>query len=312
MYATAYSGCYPGEYYVGSHGPIQYVYYVRQTIDSMSSSDSKIHLYWATGCTSCLRIKEFLERNDTPFVSHNVIKNDDEAAEADGPSTSSVGIQGVDEAKMAEMAELGLPQHVPIVRRGDEWADGKDVSTVADLVGIDHDADPLPVDELYDRLSVLVDTTLRYLEQLPESELETNIPNRPRSYADLVQHIFSLPDVFLQHEAGVAMMSVPRMEHHWDHYSTVALSTYGQSVQGRFDDWFESAAESCDWSETATVFWGQPTKHEFFERTTWHTGQHVRQLAWVLENEVGVSPEPTLDPALWEGLPMPEKIWNSE
>ena len=45
----------------------------------MASSDTDIHLYWATGCTSCLRIKEFLERNDTPFVSHNVVKQDGES-----------------------------------------------------------------------------------------------------------------------------------------------------------------------------------------------------------------------------------------
>jgi len=184
------------------------------------------------------------------------------------------------------------------------------LENVAELVGIDYDAEPLPVEELYRRLTVLLETTQEYLELLPDDELETHIPNRPRSYADLVQHIYSLPDVFMMHEAGVPMTGVPRMEHHWDHNSKIALRTYGSSVQGRLDDWFESAGQTCDWSETADVFWGQPTKHAFFERTTWHTGQHVRQLEWVLEEVLNIELEEPLDSALWEDLPMPEKVWN--
>lgn len=208
------------------------------------------------------------------------------------------------------MTEMGLPGHVPIVRRGEEWADGKDLEAVSDLVGIDHDAEPLPVEELRDRLYVILEKTQRFLELLPEDELETDIPNRPRSYAELVRHIFTLSDVFIMHEAGVAMDGVPRMEHEWDTLTKVALSTYGSTVQGRLSDWFDGPGRTCDWSETADVFWGTPTKHEFLERTTWHTGQHARQLQWILTEELGIEVADPLDPELWEGLPMPEKIWN--
>ncbi|AGB37068.1 DinB family protein [Natronococcus occultus] len=276
----------------------------------MTVTESEIHLYWATGCTSCLRVKEFLERNDVSFVSHNVVQGDNTTS--DPADEAAIGVRGVDPEIIDEMAELGLPEHVPVVKRGDEWADGKDLKKIANLVGIEYDAEPLPVEELRRRLDILLNTTHQYLEQLPESELKTHIPNRPRSYADLVQHIFSLTDVFLMHEAGVSMDSVPRMEHCWDHYSKVALSTYGQSVQGRLDDWFEDPGQMCDWSETADVFWGEPTKHEFLERTTWHAGQHVRQLEWILENELKIDIDEPLEPDLWEGLPMPKQVWNTD
>jgi glutaredoxin len=272
----------------------------------MAATD--IHLYWATGCTSCLRVKEFLERNDVAFNSHNVIAEG--ADESSALDESRIGVRGVDAELLDEMEALGLPQHVPVVRYGEEWADGKDLRDVAQLLGIEYAAEPLPVEELYRRLDLVLDATHDFLRDLPEDELGTHIPNRPRSYADLVQHIFSLPDVFLMHEAGVAMDSVPRMEHEWDHHSTIALSTYGLSVQGRLSDWFAGPARSCNWSETADVFWGQPTKHEFFERTTWHTSQHVRQLEWILTEELDIEVDTSLDPVLWEGLPMPEKIWN--
>lgn len=271
-------------------------------------STESVHLYWATGCTSCLRMKEFLERNDVEFVSHNVVGSDDTAAEP-ADDSEPIGVKGADPEIIAEMEDLGLPGHVPVVRMGDEWADGKDVSAVAELIGVDHEAELLPVAELTDRVDRLLTTTLDHLPHLPEDELHTDIPNRPRSYGELVQHIFSLPEVFLMHEAGVPMTGVPRMEHDWDPHSTVALETYGRSVRGRFRDWIEAASETTDWSVTADVFWGQPTKHEFLERTTWHTGQHVRQLEWVLEHELDVAFDP-IDQATWEGLPMPEQVWN--
>lgn len=271
------------------------------------ASEEEVHLYWATGCTSCLKVKEFLERNDVPFVSHNVISGADSA----GPVESSpLGIRGADQEVLDEMVELGLPDHVPVVRRGDSWADGKDLAAVADLVSVDHDAEPLPVQELRDRLYLLLDTTQRYLQYVPEDELETTIPNRPRSYADLIQHIFTLPDVFIMHEAGVPMDGVPRMEHEWDHLSTVALSTYGATVQGRLRDWFDGPGLTCEWEEVADVFWGQPTKHEFLERTTWHTGQHVRQLEWILVEKLDVALSDPLNPSVFDGLPLPEKVWN--
>ena len=272
----------------------------------MSATESEIHLYWATGCTSCLRVKEFLERNDVSFVSHNVVDGET----TDPLDDAGIGVQGADQDLIDEMTALGLPDHVPVVRRGEEWADGKDLTEVADLVGIEYDSDPLPVEELRDRLDVVLAATHRFLQQIPESELETDIPNRPRSYGELIRHTFTIPDVFLMHEAGVPMDGVPRMEHGWDPHSTVALSTYGQYVQERLDDWFDDPGRTCDWTETADVFWGEPTKHEFFERTTWHAGQHARQLEWILTNELEVDVAEPLDPALWEGLPMPEKIWN--
>lgn len=271
------------------------------------STESEIHLYWATGCTSCLRVKEYLERNDVPFTSHNVV-NDAGATER-----SALGIRGVDDEMIEEMAEHGLPTHVPIVRRSDdEWADGKDLPAVAELVGVEHDAEILPVEELDRRIGVLLEATLRFLDQMPEEELETNIPSRPRSYADVIQHIFSLPDVFMMHEAGVPMTGVPRMHHSWDPHSKVALSTYGQYVSDRWADWFDGPAETTDWSETADVFWGQPSKHEFLERTTWHTGQHVRQIQWILAEKLDIEVDEPLGDEMWEGLPMPEKVWNRE
>lgn len=255
----------------------------------MATTESEIHLYWATGCTSCLNAKEFLERNEVDFVSHNIIN---------------------DRAKLDDLEAIGLPRNVPWVIKGTEWANGQILSDVADLVGIEHAAEPLPVDDLKDRLDTILDAAYRFLHEIPEDELDTDIPNRPRSYAELVYHIFGIPDSFLEHEDGIPLKSwkstVP-----WDDYSTEVLAEYATDVQTRLDAYFDGPAQDRDWSTGADVYYGEPTVHELFERVTWHSGQHTRQLEWILENELGIEAVDTPGQETWDGLPMPEKVWDA-
>jgi hypothetical protein len=64
-----------------------------------------------------------------------------------------------------------------------------------------------------------------------------------------------------------------------------------------------------DWSARADVYYGEQTMHEFLERTVWHAGQHVRQFMWVLEG-LGIAPDRPLGRETFDGLPMPEKVWD--
>ena len=61
----------------------------------------------------------------------------------------------------------------------------------------------------------------------------------------------------------------------------------------------------------ADVYYGDVTVHEFLERTTWHSGQHVRQLVMVLDM-LGIEPDRPIGQETFAGLPMPEKVWDDE
>ena len=52
--------------------------------------------------------------------------------------------------------------------------------------------------------------------------------------------------------------------------------------------------------------------HEVLERTAWHSGQHVRQVALMLKEKLNIEPEPPLDDTIFHGLPMPKNIWDNE
>jgi hypothetical protein len=57
------------------------------------------------------------------------------------------------------------------------------------------------------------------------------------------------------------------------------------------------------------TFYGTPPMHQLFERSTWHSAQHARQMIAVLER-LGLEPDVRLTSEDLAGLPLPERIWE--
>jgi glutaredoxin len=248
--------------------------------------------YWQPGCSSCLRMKEFLQRHGVAFESINVLADKD---------------------AFADLARLGI-RSVPIIRRGDDWANGQVLRDVARIAGIDWGGSrSLPPEELKARLDVFQSAARRFLAQLPDDKLPALLPNRPRSYASLAYHIFSIADAFLEHELDGRRLDenaynrVPRPGED----GKSALLAYGEAVAKRLDGWWTARGAKTDWARAANVYYGEQSVHEFFERTTWHCGQHLRQFMMVLDG-LGVAPQARLGEQAFAGLPMPEKVWDDE
>ncbi|WP_305985981.1 glutaredoxin domain-containing protein [Roseibium sp. MMSF_3544] len=259
------------------------------TTQGGGASTHDIAVYWQPGCSSCLRTKEFLTRNGVAFESRNVL---------------------ADETAFEELARLGI-RRVPIVVHGDKWADGQVLADVAELCGISlgrrETVSPL---ELGERTLSVLDATIANTRCLPEEKLQDLLPNRPRSYADLVYHIVNIVDAYLEHEEGQPLVyesyfRTPAS----DLMTTRALSEYGEDVRNRFDGLLQSFQPDTDWGASANVYYGTQTLHEFLERTTWHSMQHARQLVWVLEN-LSIEPAAKIDSGLMANLPMPENVWD--
>jgi hypothetical protein len=53
------------------------------------------------------------------------------------------------------------------------------------------------------------------------------------------------------------------------------------------------------------------TVHDYLERTTWHSAQHVRQLVMVL-GLLRIEPNDPPTAMTFAGLPMPDKVWDDE
>src|SRR4051812_3625435 len=112
-----------------------------QATAAPTAMPDEIRVYWQTGCTACLRTKEFLTRHGVPFISRDVLS---------------------DKSALDELTRFGIRQ-VPIVTRGDRWVNGQVLADVASIAGIDlGEQKMLSVVELQQRLTTILDGALRF------------------------------------------------------------------------------------------------------------------------------------------------------
>ena len=200
------------------------------------------------------------------------------------------------------------------MRRGNDWANGQVLRDVARVAGIPwRGANMLPAAELVARLSTIQEAAQRLFAQLPDATLCRMLPNRPRTWAELGSHIFNIADAFLEHEleglpleeGAYSRVPPPKMD------SKAKILAYGADVLARLNAWWDGPGRTADFSRKARVYYGDVTVHDYLERTTWHSAQHVRQLVMVL-GLLQIEPNSPPTAKTFAGLPMPDKVWDDE
>ncbi len=256
-------------------------------------SEDIVKVYWQPGCSSCLKTKEFLKDNGVDFKSVNVLE---------------------DKTGFEDLQRFGV-KLVPVVAKGDQWANGAVFRDVAKVAGFDYSSHKmLEPQVMADKIKSINYFAREFLDQIPEDKLDTLLPGRPRSYRQLVYHVFNIPDVFLD-----------RVEHNKPYTYEALLSIlpkemktksdlmdYGNRVYERFDKWWNRDGDKVDFDQPGNVYYGEVNLHEVLERTGWHSGQHVRQINLLLKEKLSIDPKKTLDETIFEGLPMPKNIWDNE
>ena len=84
----------------------------------------------------------------------------------------------------------------------------------------------------------------RSVRPAPDSQLDRQLPNRPRSWRVLLHHMFQIPIAFLDAEdhgevfSQVKMLAGPPS----DTLSSAEIAAFGEGVRARFNDWWAGAA----------------------------------------------------------------------
>jgi DinB superfamily len=200
---------------------------------------------------------------------------------------------------------------VPVVARGERFVFAQVIRDVSLFLGLEEENGPLlspgALAARYDRV---LETALRLVRQMPDERLGEVLPNRPRSYRQLMHHAFQIGAAFLDAEKrGVgltheALTAPPPPELD----TSAAIADFGEDVRARFLSWWQRA-ETEDFRAPMQTYFGDASRHAVLERTVWHSAQHVRQLASLLER-AGIAPDRPLDPDDIAGLPLTEKIWD--
>ena len=215
-----------------------------------------------------------------------------------------------DAAGRAELQRLGA-RSIPVLSRGDEFVFAQNIAQVVAFLKLDEKTGPaLSPDQLVERLSRFIDAALAIVPLMPDSKLDIEVPNRPRSYRALAHHMFRIPEAFIE-VAGGAFFSqgLPtEIPDKADVAGAGALAAYGRRVRGKVEDWWQGTDDKSAQNPVET-YYGRQSLHEALERATWHIGQHTRQWMMLLEMN-GVTFERPLGDGDFADLPMPKKVWD--
>ncbi len=215
-----------------------------------------------------------------------------------------------DEGGLEELGRLGA-RSVPVVSRGDRFVFAQVISDVVEFLGLDEKTGPaLSPAELHTRYNHVLETAVRLVRQMPDDMIEDQLPRRRRSYRMLMHHIFQIPTAYLDMEATGAMLTyeslvVPPSA---EMRTSAAIAAFGESVRARINEWWDRVKDE-DFARPVPTYFGDTSRHEMFERTVWHSTQHTRQIASLLE-QAGIVPDRPLGRADLSGLPLTDKIWD--
>ena len=248
-----------------------------------------LKVYWRPGCSSCVRVKEFLTRLGVDYESVNVSAKPE---------------------AMDELRELGV-RTVPVVSRGREYVFAQELDDVSRFIGRSVKFERLAAPVLVQKWLVVLEAAQRHAAQIPPSALERRATEgRDRSIRDLACHVYQVADAFLQLvEHGVEDLpavynAVPPPEVR----TPADIAAFGAKITAGVKRWWAGAADkSC--GGTVKTYYGVQPLHHVLERSTWHSAQHARQIQVVLQ-ELGVKPERPLTEQDFAGLPLPEGLWE--
>ncbi len=204
-------------------------------------------------------------------------------------------------------------RNVPVVARGDQFVFGQNLEDVAEFVGLQGTGHtPLPPEQLIGKWLNVLRAAQRLMRQMPDERLdELVIDNRPRSIRLMGHHVFRIGEAYLETavdgvEYATQLANVPPADGTFTTGEEIAR--YGDTVIARIETWWNGLADkSCQ--QKVKTFFGMQALHMLYERSTWHSAQHTRQLAAVLER-FGIAPDRPLTADDLAGLPLPERLWE--
>ena len=260
---------------------------IAEQTPSSSRATPRVRLFWQPGCSSCVKVKEFLSNNEVDFQSVNILEDQDAKRELIALRNRSV----------------------PVLLQGDRAIYAQSLDDVAKFVGKTRQVERLAPEILIERWLQFLRISRELITRLPTDKLEARpVPERERSNLQLSYHIFQIPESLLETVENGITDSRDISNAKYDHLRTAHdLLTYADTIISRMERW--QACVSPDWfGSTVETYYGEQPAMQVLERGTWHSGQHARQLDFVVTSLTGTA---TAIPAsAYVGLPMPDGIWQ--
>lgn len=236
-------------------------------------------VYWMPHCSSCMAVKQFLDRRGVAYRSVNVAREPD---------------------AMAELEALGV-RSVPVVVKGGRFVFAQYLPDVAAFLAL-NDPEPqrLTVPALGERLVALLSAARVALAQTPPGSLSDALPGRQRTYFVLSHHIFQLADAARRGWATGALHDADSLAEPPAGFDTFEqLMAFAGGTLTDVEVW-AAALDSDAGRRNIRTDYGDRPADEVLHRVVSHAAQHARQLC-ARAQALG-APIPPLDETLLDGL----------
>ncbi len=248
---------------------------------------ARIKVFWQPGCSSCLRVKEFLASQGIQYESIDVHHSP----------------QG-----RAELEALGA-RSVPAVALGGRFTLAQSLRDVVKFLDLKTKImEPLPPAELVGKLDLVLAAAVRYTRQFSLAQLNSVFRNRDRTVGSLAFHVFRIAELGVQAARQIelrfeAFNDLPPA--HWD---GERIAGWGEQVRQSVAQWWHEEPDR-SLAYAVPTYYGRRSMHDVLERTAWHAAQHTRQLMLILETH-GMTPDRALSAEDLAGLPLPDEVWD--
>ena len=220
-----------------------------------------------------------------------------------------MNIAGNAEAR-ARLTAHGLDS-VPAVCLGDRCVPGGDLGAIAGLLSLDYTAPSvLPPERLFAKFMLVLDAATRFFLQAPFEGLAYKSPDRDRPFRNLGRHISLIPRAFvLAYDSNVfdrrsfGEVNVP------PDLTGPQIANEIQGSKSLLNDWWQNSGREDPLDRVIESYWGMHTLMEVFERETWHSAQHTRQVMMFLD-QLSIAPNGPLTADDLAGLPIPDRVWD--
>ena len=201
---------------------------------------------------------------------------------------------------------------LPVLARGAEFVFGQRLEDVARFIGMtDYRAETLAPEVLIRKWIAILRAGQRVMRQFPQACLEERVHEaRDQSIRHMGYHALRIGDAFLATAVdGVEDWVKVSMEMPPSSYASMnEVAAYGDGVIARLQSWWDAQKDPGCGRDVRTTT-GVQSLREFLERQTWHSAQHIRQLAWRLER-MGIAPDRPPSAEELAGLPIPQAVWG--
>jgi hypothetical protein len=193
-----------------------------------------------------------------------------------------------------------LPGHSPLP--------GFNVKDLAAAIGAADSATPEDLATVVESFDRLLAAVLRATGQLSEADLDLKMPNRDRELRGLIHDVFYKTLTWAP-ESGPAVPrhAVSQREEAARYRDAVSLVRYGEIARTAMRRRFAAEAGRADrLVETADG------PMALASAVTWladHAAHHLRQVYWLMERKLGVTPQDPLDPGGLPGITLQRHLW---